>query len=137
MNKNEKNNDNRLQAGISRCDRGLASTASARAEDKRPCKRATDAGGSGLGVTRPAPSCKAADPLAALSRLALRPREAARLLGVSERKLRDLPIPRVRVDRTVLFPVDSVRDWLRATATVREAPADRRVKVILAQLKKQ
>jgi len=48
------------------------------------------------------------------SRLALRPAEAARCLGLSERALRTLApeLPRVRRGRTVLYPVSALRRWL-------------------------
>jgi excisionase family DNA binding protein len=51
-------------------------------------------------------------------RLALRPREAAEALGISERKLRELlgRIPHVRLDGVLLFPVDALRAWLAAQA---------------------
>ncbi len=51
-------------------------------------------------------------------RLALRPAEAARALGVSERTLRTM-LPRLPVVRTggcVLIPVDALRQWLREQA---------------------
>ncbi len=49
------------------------------------------------------------------SRLALRPKEAAQALGMSERTLRTvLPeLPHVRVGGVVLLPVDLLREWLR------------------------
>jgi excisionase family DNA binding protein len=54
--------------------------------------------------------------------LALRPREAAKALGVSERSLWEWThrgdIPHVRVGRTILYPVDALRDWLRQHAEV-------------------
>lgn len=55
--------------------------------------------------------------------LALRPREAAMALGVSERSLWEWThrgdVPYVRIGRTILYPVDALRDWLnrRAAAT--------------------
>jgi len=49
-------------------------------------------------------------------RLALRPREAAKALGISERllwgKTRIGEIPHIRVGRAVLYPVDMLREWL-------------------------
>jgi excisionase family DNA binding protein len=59
------------------------------------------------------------------SSLALRPREAARLLGVSERFLWSLTktgaIPCVRLGtgkrRTVRYPVSTINQWLEAHAT--------------------
>ena len=54
-------------------------------------------------------------------RLALRPREAAAALGVSERTFRSmLPgIPHYREHGAVLIPVDVLREWLRERASVR------------------
>jgi predicted DNA-binding transcriptional regulator AlpA len=51
--------------------------------------------------------------------LALRAREAAKALGISERTLFDLTrkgLPCVRLDRAVLYPVDSLRAWLTSQA---------------------
>ena len=52
--------------------------------------------------------------------LSLRPREAAKALGVSERLLWEWThhgdIPHVRIGRTILYPVDSLRDWLSRQA---------------------
>lgn len=52
--------------------------------------------------------------------LAMRPREAAKALGISERLLwewtdRDA-VPHVRLGRVILYPVDSLRDWLQEQA---------------------
>lgn len=53
-------------------------------------------------------------------RLALRPREAAEALGVSERSLwtltNDGTIPCVRVGRIILYPVDALETWLANAA---------------------
>ena len=47
--------------------------------------------------------------------LALRPREAAKALGVSERSLWEWThrgdVPHFRIGRTILYPVDSLREW--------------------------
>jgi excisionase family DNA binding protein len=52
--------------------------------------------------------------------LSLRPREAAKALGVSERLLWDWThhgdIPHVRIGRTILYPVDALREWLNRQA---------------------
>lgn len=64
-------------------------------------------------------------PKAEAPRLALRPREAAKALGVSERTLwtwtQQGSVPFVRLGKTVLYPTDSLRRWLdeqtKATAT--------------------
>jgi excisionase family DNA binding protein len=48
--------------------------------------------------------------------LALRPRDAAKALGVSERLLWDWThhgdVPHVRIGRTILYPVEALRCWL-------------------------
>jgi hypothetical protein len=50
--------------------------------------------------------------------LALRPRDAAAALGISERKLwevtadRTSGIPHVKLGKAVLYPVDELRRWL-------------------------
>jgi len=54
--------------------------------------------------------------------LALRPREAAKALGIGQRKLselladRDSGIPHVRCGRAVIFPVRELQDWLAERA---------------------
>ena len=54
-------------------------------------------------------------------RLALRPREAARALGIGERllwsKTNAGEIPHVRLGRAVVYPVDELRRWLTEQAT--------------------
>jgi excisionase family DNA binding protein len=53
-------------------------------------------------------------------RLALRPREAAKALSISERTLWSLTkegrIPHIRIGRAIVYPVDSLRAWLAAKA---------------------
>jgi hypothetical protein len=53
--------------------------------------------------------------------LALRPRDAARALGISERLLWDWTraegVPHVRIGNVVLYPVEVLKDWLAARAT--------------------
>ncbi|MFO0897985.1 MAG: helix-turn-helix domain-containing protein [Pirellulales bacterium] len=50
--------------------------------------------------------------------LALRPREAAKALGVSDRTLWSWThhgdIPHLRIGRTVLYPVEGLQAWLRS-----------------------
>ncbi len=60
------------------------------------------------------------------NRLALRPREAAEALGVSERTLRQMlpELPHVRVGGVVLLPVDALRGWLLEQAKVEQRRAD-------------
>lgn len=56
------------------------------------------------------------------SPVALRPFEMAKALGISERTLSDwaadpaIGIPVIRINGCVLYPLDSVRDWLREKA---------------------
>ncbi len=56
----------------------------------------------------------------AAPRLALRPKDAARSIGISERLLWTMTkrgdVPHIRVGRTVLYPVDLLRDWLAKNA---------------------
>jgi len=53
-------------------------------------------------------------------RLALRPKEAARALGISERLLWSLTnrgeVPHLRMGRAVVYPVHALRDWLAERA---------------------
>ena len=48
--------------------------------------------------------------------LAVRPKEAAKLLGISERllwsKTNAGEIPHMRIGKAILYPVDLLRDWL-------------------------
>ena len=52
--------------------------------------------------------------------LALRTREAAKALGISERLLWEWTdkgvVPHVRLGKAVLYPVDSLREWLKGEA---------------------
>jgi len=53
--------------------------------------------------------------------LAMRPREAAKALGISERLLWDWTdrgeVPHVRIGKAILYPVDVLRRWLDEQAT--------------------
>jgi len=53
---------------------------------------------------------------AAIPKLAMRPREAAKAIGLSERTLWTLTnqgkIPHIRLGRAVLYPVDTLCEWL-------------------------
>ena len=59
------------------------------------------------------------------SRLALRPKEAAEALGLSERKFRQIAsrLPAVWVDSIRLYPVESLQSWLAEEAD-RQTRAD-------------
>jgi excisionase family DNA binding protein len=52
--------------------------------------------------------------------LALRPREAARALGIGTRLLWELTnmgkVPHVKVGRCILYPLDQLREWLAREA---------------------
>lgn len=54
------------------------------------------------------------------SALAIRPREAARVLGISERLLWSLTnrgeIPHLKLGRATLYPVEQLQEWLRERA---------------------
>lgn len=54
--------------------------------------------------------------------LALRPKDAAEALGISERLLLDWTheygVPHVRLGRVLLYPVEDLREWLRLRARV-------------------
>jgi len=69
-------------------------------------------------------------------RLALRPAEAARALGIGERTLRQLlpTLPHVRAGGTVLLPVDGLRRWLEEEAKVEKSRADRIAHEILEEM---
>ena len=60
------------------------------------------------------------------NRLALRQDEAAEVLGISVRTLRNLTpyLPTVRMGGVLLYPVEGVREWLRTEAINQEAQAD-------------
>jgi hypothetical protein len=76
-------------------------------------------------------------PVDLAGRLSLRPAEAARALGVSERTLRTmLPrLPHVRLEGCVLLPVEALRRWLEAEAKAREAHVEHEAKEIMAAMR--
>jgi len=61
-------------------------------------------------------------------RLAVRPVEAAKALGIGQRKLWELTkagvIPHIKLGTCTLYPVDELRAWLRASTTRRGLPND-------------
>ena len=70
------------------------------------------------------------------TRLALRPGEAAEALGICPRTLRKIApeIPRVWLTRKiVVYPVDSLRDWLRDRADTADADS-RLVETLLKEV---
>lgn len=76
------------------------------------------------------------EPLDLQRRLALRPREAAAALGISERTLRELApqLPSIREGGVRLYPVESLRTWLRERAGVEGDQVDKVTSEILADL---
>jgi excisionase family DNA binding protein len=66
-------------------------------------------------------------------RLALRPKEAAEALGISERTLRQLlpELPTVRRGNIVLVPVAGLREWLREESEAERGRGDKAVAEIL------
>ena len=58
-----------------------------------------------------------------MNALAVRPREAARMLGISLRYLQELThngeIPHIKLGRATLYVVEDLREWLRS----RRAPS--------------
>jgi hypothetical protein len=69
-------------------------------------------------------------------RLALRPAEAAAVLGISERSLRQIgpELPRIVRGGLVLYPVEALREWLRQEARAGGARIDRAVEETLGRL---
>ena len=72
-------------------------------------------------------------------RLALRPREAAEALGISERSLRQLlpELPHLRLGGCVVLPVDSLRAWLIAQAETQQRRTDAAVDEVLLSLESE
>jgi excisionase family DNA binding protein len=69
-------------------------------------------------------------------RLALRPREAAEALGISERTFRQLlpELPHLRAGGCVLIPVDGLRQWLADQAEIGRNRVDAAVDEVLASI---
>lgn len=70
-------------------------------------------------------------------RLAIRPKEAARLLGLSGRAFRTLlpTVPHFRAGGAVLIPVEALRRWLDEQAHHEQARTDRVTDEILKSLR--
>jgi len=70
-------------------------------------------------------------------RLALRPKEAAKTLGISERALRSLlpELPVVRRGRIVLLPVQALQAWLLEQARVEPERAGAVADAIIAEIR--
>jgi excisionase family DNA binding protein len=76
------------------------------------------------------------EPLDLRGRLTIRPEEAARTLGVSERKFREMlpELPHVRHRGVVLIPVDALREWLRAQVRIEGNQIGEAVEEVLSDL---
>jgi excisionase family DNA binding protein len=73
------------------------------------------------------------EPIRLSSRLALRTKEVAAALGISERSVRQLlpELPTVRRGNIVLIPVDQLRKWLREESEAEKGCVERVVGEIL------
>jgi excisionase family DNA binding protein len=71
------------------------------------------------------------------TRIALRPREAAEALGVSDRTLRtwmrDEELPYIQIDRGILIPIADLTEWINERR-IRKSTADDLAAEILADL---
>jgi excisionase family DNA binding protein len=76
------------------------------------------------------------DRLRLADRLALRPAEAAKALGVSERTLRQLlpELPHLRAGGCVMIPIDGLRQWLLEQAQAGKSRVDAAVEDVLASI---
>ena len=70
------------------------------------------------------------------SRLALRPKEAAEALGISERKLREMlpELPHIRREGVVMLPVMALQRWLDDQAKARACRSTEIVGEILSEI---
>ena len=71
------------------------------------------------------------------TRLALRPAEVAKALGVSERTVRQIlpELPHLRIGTAVVVPVDALRTWLQERARVEPQRVDSAVDEIMGSLR--
>jgi excisionase family DNA binding protein len=69
-------------------------------------------------------------------RLALRPSEAAKALGVSERTLRQIlpELPHVRLGGRIVIPVQALREWLRELTETQKGRIDGAVDEIIQSI---
>ncbi len=76
---------------------------------------------------------KATSPVQLSGRLALRPAEAAKALGIGERTLRQIlpELPHLRVGGIVLLPVEGLQAWLREQSKAERGRVDETVSEIL------
>ena len=70
------------------------------------------------------------------NRLALRPAEVAKALGVSERTVRQIlpELPHLRMGTAVVVPVDSLREWLKERAQAEVNRVDAVVEKVLSEI---
>ena len=75
-------------------------------------------------------------PLALSDRLGLRPAEVARVLGLSERSVRQIlpELPHLRIGSSVVIPVEPLREWLREQAKNQQGRVDSVVAEVLASV---
>jgi len=76
-------------------------------------------------------------PLRLVDRLALRPKEVAQTLGISERSLRQMlpELPHIRIGSAVVVPVDSLRAWLREQSQMEQNSVEKAVSEILNKIR--
>jgi hypothetical protein len=69
-------------------------------------------------------------------RLALRPREVAQALGLSERSVRQLlpELPHLRVGTAVVVPIEGLRSWLMEQAAQELSAVDEAVDEVLRSI---
>ncbi len=69
-------------------------------------------------------------------RLALRPAEVAKALGLSERTIRQIlpELPHLRIGSAVVVPVDALRTWLRERAKIEGSRIDTVVEEVLSDV---
>jgi hypothetical protein len=70
-------------------------------------------------------------------RLALRPKEAAEALGISERHLRTLlpDVPHLYLGNRLVIPVKPFEEWLREQAEAEKSRSDRVAEAIIADIR--
>ncbi len=71
------------------------------------------------------------------TRLALRPKEAAEALGISERKLREMlpELPHIRRAGVVMLPVMALQRWLDDEAKARSCRSTEMSEEILSEIR--
>jgi excisionase family DNA binding protein len=85
------------------------------------------------------PEQQKAPPLDLSNRLGLRPREVARVLGISERLVRQIlpELPHTRIGSAVVVPKDLLAEWLRNRACRRETEVKIVVDEVVTALKEK